>query len=61
MDITILYKGSVISTMQTSGTKTLETSGKYCEGDITVVYSKQVDTVVSSSAWYLDSNNILVM
>ena len=61
MDVTISYKGSVISTMLTSGTKTLETSGKYCEGDITVVYSKQVDTVVSSSTWYLDSNNNLVM
>lgn len=60
-DVAISYKGSSIATMSASGTKTLETSGKYCEGDITVVYSKQVDTVISNSTWYLDSNNILVM
>lgn len=38
-DVTISYKGSSIATMDASGTKTLETSGKYCEGDITVQYA----------------------
>ena len=37
-DITISYKGSSIATMDASGTKTLLTEGKYCEGDIEVVY-----------------------
>ena len=39
-DVTISYKGSSIATMDASGTKTLETSGKYCEDDITVEYIK---------------------
>lgn len=37
-DITISYKGETIATMDASGTKTLETEGKYCEDDITVSY-----------------------
>ena len=37
-DVTINYKGSAIATMSASGTKTLETEGKYCEDDIEVVY-----------------------
>lgn len=37
-DVTIKYKGSNIAEMNASGTKTVETSGKYCEGDITVEY-----------------------
>ncbi len=39
-DIDITYKGSSIATMSASGTKTLETEGKYCEDDITVTYTK---------------------
>lgn len=39
-DVTINYKGSSIVTMDTSGTKTLETEGCYCEDDIEVVYAK---------------------
>lgn len=38
-DVTISYKGESIATMDASGTKTLNTSGKYCEGDITVQYT----------------------
>lgn len=37
-DITISYNGSAIATMDASGTKTLETEGKYCKDDITLVY-----------------------
>ena len=36
MSATIKYKGNTIATMTTDGTKTLKTSGKYCEGDIVV-------------------------
>lgn len=39
-DVTISYKSNVIATMSASGTKTLKTSGKYCEDDITVEYTK---------------------
>lgn len=37
-DITISYNGSDIATLSTSGSKTLETAGKYCEDDITITY-----------------------
>lgn len=37
-DVTVKYKGSTIAEMSAEGTKTLNTSGKYCEGDITVGY-----------------------
>lgn len=37
-DVTIKYKGNTIAEMSKEGTKTLQTSGKYCEGDITVDY-----------------------
>ena len=61
-DIDITYKSTSIATMNDSGTKTLKTSGKYCESDIVVTYVKTVNTVViSSSTWYLDGNNNLVM
>lgn len=37
-DVTISYKGSAIAELSAQGTKALKTSGKYCEGDITVAY-----------------------
>lgn len=39
-DVTIKYKGQSIATMDASGSKTLGTRGKYCEGDIAVEYAK---------------------
>lgn len=39
-EVEITYKGSAIATMNASGTKTLETAGKYCEGDIEVEYTR---------------------
>ncbi len=39
-DVTLTYKGSTIAEMSNSGSKTLKTSGKYCEGDIGVSYVK---------------------
>ena len=39
-DITLSYKGSTIATMSDSGSKTIQTAGKYCEGDIGLVYNK---------------------
>ena len=37
-DVSVKYKGAAIATMDSSGTKTLETAGKYCEGDLVVEY-----------------------
>ena len=39
-DLTVRYKGNPITELSESGTKTLKTAGKYCEGDITVEYAK---------------------
>ena len=36
MSATVKYKGSTIAELTESGTKTLKTSGKYCEADIVV-------------------------
>ena len=38
--VTIKYKGNQIASMTDSGTKTLKTSGTYCEDDIVVIYTK---------------------
>ena len=39
-DVEIKYKGASIAALNASGTKTLKTSAKYCEDDITVSYTK---------------------
>lgn len=44
-DVSIKYKGVETATMNASGTKTLKTSGKYCEADIVVEYTKTGSTV----------------
>lgn len=36
MSVNIKYKNNSIATMSDTGTKTLKTSGKYCEGDIVI-------------------------
>ena len=36
MSATIKYKGNAIASITTDSSKTLKTSGKYCEGDIVV-------------------------
>lgn len=38
-DVTISYKGAEIASLSASGTKVLQTRGKYCEDDITVSYT----------------------
>ena len=40
MSVNIKYKGSTIAELTESGTKTLKTSGKYCEADIVVENTK---------------------
>lgn len=39
-DVSISYKSAEIAALDDSGTKTLLTSGKYCEDDIEVAYTK---------------------
>ena len=39
-DLTINFNGNPILELSESGTKTLKTAGKYCEGDISVEYAK---------------------
>ena len=39
-DVTITYAGNEIASMDDSGTKTLQTQGKYCTDNITVEYTK---------------------
>lgn len=38
MGVTVTYKGNTIASMNASGSKTLLTSGKYCEDNISVYY-----------------------
>ena len=40
MSVTVKYKGSAIAELTENGTKTLKTSGKYCEADIIVENTK---------------------
>lgn len=44
--VSIKYKGSEIASMDATGTKTLTTSGTYCEGDIQVAYTAPAVTHV---------------
>lgn len=48
-DINITYKNSSIATMDASGTKTIETAGKYCEDDITIEYVRPEPVLESLS------------
>ena len=43
MSVNIKYKNNSIAELSDTGTKTLKTAGKYCEGDITVEYEKPAD------------------
>lgn len=38
--VTINYKGGALASMDATGTKTLLTSGKYCEGNIEIAYEQ---------------------
>lgn len=43
-DVSIFYKGETIAQMDTTDSKTLKTSGCYCEGDVTVEYAPRSHT-----------------
>lgn len=50
-DVSINYKGAEIASLDDSGMKTLLTSGKYCEGDISIEYTKPSGGG-TRTAWY---------
>ncbi len=56
-DVTIKYNGSSVAELSNNGSKTLKTSGKYCEGDIVVDYAPNSKiyeiTLAKSSGWVL--------
>lgn len=56
MATTVSYKGNEIANFE-SGTKTLKTSGKYCEGDITI-QSAGMKTEVLTQTLTQDQNDI---
>ena len=55
-DVEIKYKGALIAALDTSGTKTLKTSGKYCEDDITVSYTKSAVPAETNHRHYVYDN-----
>lgn len=55
-DVEISYRGNVIASMDDSGSKTLQTAGKYCDDDISIEYVKP-----SGGAWnWIGKNATLV-
>lgn len=56
-DVSIKYKGSTIAEMSGTGTKTLNTGGTYCDGDISVSYAPRSKTyeitLAKASGWIL--------
>lgn len=57
MSVSIKYKGSEIAALTATGTKTLNTAGKYCEGDIVVENTESGGGGGGSTSetWVLDS------
>lgn len=61
-DVTLTYKGATIGELSESGSKTIETAGKYCEADILLEYVKSGGSLPSSvseiggGAFTVDSN-----
>lgn len=59
VNITFEYKGNQIGAMTDSGTKTLETAGKYCEDDITITYVKPT-TALQDKNVSIQSNGMYI-
>lgn len=58
-DVTVKYKSATILEMNAQGTRTLKTSGKYCEGDISVAYVPRTGKS-DVSGTLGESNNVLL-
>lgn len=48
-DVIITYKNSTIASMDESGSKIIQTAGKYCEGNIGVRYNKPASNILPSA------------
>lgn len=59
MSVNIKYKNNSIAGLSDTGTKTLKTAGKYCEGDITVEYAKPAGGGVDTSDATATAGDIL--
>lgn len=59
-DVTITYKGANIATMDATGSKTLQTAGTYCEGDIGVEYVKAGGSVAAKAVNFRDYDGTCV-
>ena len=59
-DVEIKYKGASIATLNETGTKTLKTSAKYCEGDISVSYTKSAVPAETNHRSYEYDNPVAV-
>ena len=59
-DVEIKYKGASIATLNETGTKTLKTSAKYCEDDITVFYTKSAVPAETNHRHYEYDNPVAV-
>ena len=55
-DVEIKYKGASIATLNETGTKTLKTSAKYCEDDISVSYTKSAVPAETNHRRYVYDN-----
>ena len=56
-DVTLKYKGATIGELSESGSKTLETAGKYCEADILLEYVKSGGAVLPSVISKIDGGS----
>lgn len=59
-DVTVKYKGNTITEMSAESTKTLQTSGKYCEDNIEINYVPPVATGSNDVVGTLDGSNVLL-
>ena len=50
-DVTIKYNGSSVAEINGTGSKTLKTSGKYCEGDIFIDYVAKEAGLANGKRW----------
>nr|DAM08039.1 MAG TPA: tail protein [Caudoviricetes sp.] len=57
MSVSIKYKGNEIAKLTATGTKTLNTAGKYCEGNIIVENTEQSQQAVEQATPSLSVNN----
>lgn len=56
--ISVLYKDTIITSLDSSGTKTLLTSGEYCESNISIMYNQPSG---SGGTVYQDGDGYIIL